>query len=122
MNLRRRAYLSEGQVPADIILQQLGGSGRLKAMIGAKDFMSDNGGKTLRFKFPNRSKSKPNMIKITLTSMDLYDVEFGRVGQKKDKLSGYKELTYDKLKIVKGVYSDQLKGLVEKETGLRLSL
>ena len=122
MNLRRRAYLSEGQAPTDIILQQLGGSGRLWSMIGAKDFMSDNGGKTLRFKFPNRSKSKPNMIKITLTSMDLYDMEFGRTGMKKDPNFPIKSPSYTKMKTIKGVYDDMLKGIFEKETGLRLSL
>jgi hypothetical protein len=118
-SLRRRDYLTEA--PADIILKQLGGGNRLKAMIGAKDIMSDNGGKTLVFKFPNKQRSKPNYIKITLTSADLYDLEFGRIGQKKDKdlaKMGMKMMmpSYKKLKTFKGVYNDMLMDIFEKET------
>lgn len=122
MSLRKRGYLQEGNSPADIILQQLGGAGRLKAMIGVKQFMSDNGGKTLILSFPNRAKGKANYVKITLTNRDLYDVEFGRKGMKKDKGLGIKMPVYKKLKTVKGVYNDMLKNMFEKETGLRLSL
>jgi len=125
MSLRRRAYLSEAV--ADIILKQLGGAGRLRAMIGARDIMSENGGKTLVFKFPNKQRSKPNCIKITLTSMDLYDVEFGRVGQKQDpkfKGLGFKVMTptYKKLKTYKGIYADMLMDIFEEQTGLYLTL
>ena len=115
MSLRERGYIMEAA--ADTTLKQLGGSGRLKAMIGAKDFMSDDGGKTLMFKFPNRGAGKPNYVKITLTSADLYDIQFGRITNKKAAGPALK-----KLKSYDGIYADQLKSIFEKETGLRLSL
>jgi len=107
---RQREYLTEA--PADIILQQLGGGNRLRMMIGAKHIYSDDNGKSLVFQFPNRLRSKPNYVKITLTSMDLYDVQFGRVGKK-----GFK-----KLKRYTMVYADMLKDMFEKETGLYIRL
>lgn len=120
MSLRRRGYLAESA--ADVILQQLGGMNKLKAMIGAKNVLSDNGGKTLLFEFPNRMRSKPNFIRITLTGRDDYDIEFGRWGRKKNKKFGIMEPHYKQLKTYRGIYADQLRGLFEKETGLRLSL
>ena len=90
---------------AKTILQQLGGGGRLKAMIGASNFGGDEN--SLMFKIP---QIKGIMyIKITLNAMDLYDIEFmDRVGQVKDS--------------IEGIYNDQLKGAIETKTGLYLSL
>ena len=65
--------------PADITLRQLGGRGRLNAMIGAKDFFSDNDGRTLTFKF--RLCKKANYVKITLNGLDGYDIEFVKIGR-----------------------------------------
>ena len=108
---------------ADIILKQLGGRNRLSAMIGARDIFSDDGGKTLVFKFPNRKKSAPNYVKITLTSMDLYDIEFGRITMEKDKdWPGIKTPKYKKLKTFDDIYADQLVDIFEKTTGLYLRL
>ena len=93
-------------------MKQLGGGNRLKAMIGAKNFMSWDKGKTLSFDFPNRTRSKPNFIKITLTGRDDYDIEFGRKSK-----AGYK-----KLKTYSGIYADQLTKTIQDKTGLRLRL
>jgi hypothetical protein len=120
MSLRNRGYLTEAA--ADTTLKQLGGAGRLKAMIGAKDFMSDNGGRTLMFKFPNKGASKPNYVEITLTGGDDYDIQFGRITSKKDKVYGVRTPVLKKLKKYTGIYADQLKKIFEKETGLYLSL
>jgi hypothetical protein len=90
---------------ADEIVRQLGGANKLKAMIGAKQFYSDNDGNTLVFKFPN--PRGPNLVKITLNGMDTYDIEFWR-GTKK-------------VKEMSNIYNDQLMDVFEKETGLYLT-
>ena len=107
---------------ADVILKQLGGARRLSMFVGAKGFCSDDGGRTLIFKFPNKARSKPNRIKVTLTAMDDYIVEFGRIGRKKDKGYGLMVPTYKVLKTIEGVYCDQLMDIFETETGLYLTL
>lgn len=104
--------LQESQV-AQTILQQLGGAGRLKAMLGAKHFMA--GSDSLSFRFPNRARSKPNHVVITLKSSDTYQVEFWRVSMSsaaKTKLISKHE----------HVYAEDLRSLFESKTGLRLSL
>tara|TARA_B100000674_G_C37843568_1_gene916508 strand:+ start:562 stop:1263 length:702 start_codon:yes stop_codon:yes gene_type:complete len=62
--------LKEASV-AQTILKQLGGARRLKAMINASNFI--DGGKYLTFKFSMGKKKA--FCKITLTSLDLYDME-----------------------------------------------
>ena len=120
---------------ADTILQQLGGRRKLSMFIGAKNFASDNGGKTLVFTFSNKKRSGPNHVKITLNSMDTYDIQFSRIGQKAqvmepDVKAKYKSLgmkppkdAYSKkIKSFKGIYDDQLIDIFEKTTGLYLRL
>jgi hypothetical protein len=104
------------QTVADIILSQLGGGGRLTAMIGARHFYHTNNGNTLCFQFPNRLRSKPNHIKITLTGMDDYTIEFGRIVNKKSTP------VYKVVKTLQGIYCDQLVDIFEAETGLYLTL
>ena len=104
--------LQESDV-AQTILQQLGGSGRLKAMIGAKHFMSIDKGMGLSFQFPNQNRSQPNAVNIRYNAgTDEYNVEFGRASN-----SGYKVL-----KKVDGVQASELKRLFTQTTGLHLSL
>jgi hypothetical protein len=89
-----------------IILKQLGGINRLVAMTGAYNFVDLGNG--VSFKIKNQ---KANYIKITLNSMDLYDLEVGRI-----RADTYKVVaTYD------SIYFDQLKPLIEKATGMYLS-
>lgn len=120
---------------ADTILQQMGGARRLSAMIGAKDFFSDDGGKSLVFKFPNKQKSGPNYVKITLNGKDLYDVTFSRYGTEKEELDPEETAMYKKFgikpkgkmytKVVKeynDIFADQLVDIFEKTTGLYLRL
>jgi hypothetical protein len=95
---------------ADVILQQMGGAGRLKAMIGAHSFSTS--GKDLSFLFPNRQRSKGNALKVTLRGDDLYDMEFLNVSVKGVKV----------VKKHSGVYWDQLIELFEGQTGLYLRL
>lgn len=92
---------------AQTILQQLGGAGRLVAMTGAYNFIAIDYGVSFRIKNP-----RANFIKITLTPMDLYDLEIGRV----------RGTTYKVIAKHEGVYNDMLKPLIEKATGMYLSL
>lgn len=86
---------------AKVILQQLGGS-RFRAMTGATDFIAAEEG--LRFRVPMIKR----IVRVDLVD-DLYNVEVltykgnvkGREGQ---------------------VYCDNLRGAVERLTGLALSL
>lgn len=93
---------------AQTILNQMGGSGKLVAMLGARNFSTE--GNDLRFRF--RGSRKSNYVKITLNSMDLYDIEFGKI-RKYELIPG--ESFFD-------VYADQLIEIFESVTGLRTSL
>lgn len=105
--------------PADITLQQLGGSRRLKLMIGAKDFLSDDNGNTLVFKFKKGPLSPANYVRITLTPADLYDVEFKKIGRLNKTTF---EVPVETTDAFKGIGSDNLKDLFENTTGLFLTL
>ena len=88
---------------AKTILEQLGGS-QFVVLTGAKNFVALENG--IQFSIPNRSG--PNKIRITLTSEDLYNMEFFR-------LRGTKCTLVDEYT---GVYFDQLIPIFENKTGL----
>ena len=95
-------------VVANTILFQMGGSKRLKIMIGAKDFIGDE--KSVTFKF-RKGKDGINAVTITLDPSDTYSVKFL-------KLRG---LTPPKVGAeFSGVYCDQLIRLFETTTSLAL--
>lgn len=103
------ATVQADQQVAKTILQQMGGTNRLRAMLGTKQFVSlDNG---VQFKFPS-PHGGPNFVKIILDPSDTYIMTFGRV----------RGTQFKKTKEHSGVYADQLRKLFEKETGLYLSL
>ena len=60
---------------AKTILEQLGGN-KFRMMTGAKNFMSFAEGLVMKI---GRNSSNSNYLKITLNSMDLYDMEFAKV-------------------------------------------
>ena len=95
---------------ANNILLQLGGMGRLKAMVGATNFVYDDN--SLKFKF--KSCRKANVIQITLNSMDLYDIKFFKYNSRSLECKEVKEM--------KDIYNDMMKSLIEEFTGLYLSL
>jgi len=95
---------------AEEVLKQLGGN-RFIAMTGAKNFVKNDKERSITFKLP-RAKSGINYVKVSLTSMDLYDVEFLSI-------RGTKIKTVSK---EKGVYNDQLQSIFTKNTGLNTSL
>lgn len=91
---------------ASEILRQLGG-GRFMAMTGAKNFVKDNNKQMIAFKIGRNSKGI-NYVKITLNSMDTYDMEFI-------------SLRGNNMKIVSradGIYNDQLQEVFTENTGL----
>jgi hypothetical protein len=96
---------------AEEILRQMGGTGRLKIMLGAKDFCAiDNG---LRFRMPsNFAKDGINLVEIVLTPMDEYNLIFSRL-----RAGKVKEITR-----FEGVYCDQLHRLFRDATGLATRL
>jgi hypothetical protein len=91
------------------ILSQIGGN-RFIAMTGAKNFVGDDS--SLKFSFP--SCRKANTCRVTLNSMDTYDVEFFKFNRR----------TFDcpSIKTVDNVYNDQLQSIFTKFTGLNTSL
>jgi hypothetical protein len=96
---------------AKTILQQLGGAGRLKAMLGAKHFIDHGDG--LSFQFPNPKRNRGNYFKVTLDEgSDTYILEIGKIAGS----------SFKKLKDWHGVYADQMKRIFEDFTGLRMSL
>lgn len=105
-NTPKPVALKDPQI-ARTILDQLGGSSKLTAMTGAYNFIDLGNGLSFRIKNPSA-----NYIKIVLTSMDLYDVEIGRV----------RGNNYTVVKQANGVYFDKLKPIIEKATGMYLSL
>ena len=95
-------------VVADEILRQLGGSNRLKAMVGAHSFRGDRN--SLTFNLKARAKRGIRVIKIVLDPSDTYNVEFWSVAPVK-KVAEYED-----------VYAEGLLQLIERETGLALRL
>jgi hypothetical protein len=92
---------------ARIILQQLGGQGKLVVMTGANNFIAFSNGVSFKLK-----SKKANYVKITLNGNDLYDVQFQKLfGMKSKVVAEYND-----------IYFDQLIPIVEKETGMYLKM
>jgi len=96
------------------------GQGKLKAMLGARQFVTDKNWVSFAFK----GSRKANKVKITLTAGDEYIMEFYKVPTAA-KLGKMDDDAYDKafepIKKVR-VQVDGLKKTFEKFTGLRTSL
>jgi hypothetical protein len=102
--------VNEQKRVAGTILEQLGGR-KFMTMVGAHNLVcSDEGCGTMMLKF--KGSKVANFLKITLTAMDLYDVEFG-------KIWGHR---YTVVKTAKGYYNDMLVRLFEETTGLYTKL
>jgi len=96
---------------ANTIIDQLGGKGRLCAMLNVKAFLAVESG--LSFQFTNRA-GKPNSVTIKLNPRDEYDVKFHRIAR-----GG---LSVKPMGDIGGVYAEDLKRIIEEKTGLYLSL
>ena len=94
---------------AETILEQLGGN-KFCVMTGAKNLGGTEDSLSMKI---GRNSSNSNYLKITLNSMDLYDMEFcklTRMGEKKS-VTEYSD-----------VYNDMLTEVFEKHTGMYTSL
>lgn len=95
---------------ADETLRQLGGSNRLKAMIGLSGFYSADKGRTLALKFSN--KTGANNARITLAADDTYTIELIRV----------RGSTFKTTSKADGVDVGNLRRVLEEGTGLAWAL
>ena len=94
---------------AEEILRTLGGN-KFRAMTGAKNFAGTDDSLRMRI---GRNKSSSNYLKITLNSLDLYDVYFSRV----TKMRSERSVTE-----YNNVYCDSLVEVFEKHTGMYTKL
>ena len=91
------------------ILNQLGGN-KFRVMTGAKNFMGCSEGLVMKI---GRNSSNSNYLKITLNSMDLYDMEFAKVSRMGEKKS---------VTEYNNVYNDSMVEVFEKHTGMYTKL
>ena len=94
---------------AETILEQLGGN-HFRMMTGAKKLAGDENSLSMRI---GRNSSNSNYLKITLNSMDLYDMKFAKL-TRMGELKSVKE--YD------NVYNDSIVEVFEKHTGMYTKL
>ena len=95
----------------ETIIKQLGGAGKLRAMVGVTYFVADGENKIC---FDYKGCRKSNKIHITLNSLDTYDIEFFKYNRK----------TFECPQVgsFENIYGDQLVEIFEVFTGLYLSL
>ena len=108
-NPKKRKPKTNRPIPsfsAETILKQLGGN-QFIAMTGARNFMKDTQNNSLSFKIP-KAKEGINYVKITLTPMDTYDMEFGTI----------RGIDYSIKQEVDMVYADRLQDIFTMKTGL----
>ena len=91
------------------ILETLGGN-KFRVMTGAKNFMGFSNGLVMKI---GRNSSNSNYLKITLNSMDLYDMKFCKLNRKFEEKSVTEYCD---------VYNDMLTEVFEKHTGMYTKL
>ena len=94
---------------AKTILEHLGGN-KFCMMTGAKNLAGDENSLSMRI---GRNSSNSNYLKITLNSMDLYDMKFCKLTRKFEEKS---------VKEYNGVYNDSMVEVFEKHTGMYTKL
>ena len=110
MSDMKEQSVNEARLDPQQLLQQLGGN-RFIMMVGAKNLVVDKSKNELHMKIGRNSKGVSH-VRIRLSSMDLYDMEFLQVRAGKIKIKS-KE---------KGVYADQLGKMFKKNTGMNVRL
>ena len=96
-------------IVAETILKTLGGN-KFRMMTGAKNLAGDENSLSMRI---GRNSSNSNYLKITLNSMDLYDMKFCKLTRK------YEEKSVTEYS---DVYNDMLTEVFEKHTGMYTKL
>lgn len=112
--LRRLSGIEDHVVQEDdgvgrTIADQMGGAGKLKMMLGATVVLIPNG---LAIKWPNKHKSKGDLVEITLEPSDTYTMRFYNTSRGQKKL----------VKEFEDVYFDQLVDIFEQHTGWYLRM
>jgi len=95
---------------ATIIAEQLGGIGRIRAMLGATVIMDEGDG--LKIRWPSRTPSKGNCVIVRLCPSDTYEVTFWSI----------RNLDCKVVAQVSDVYAEDLVRVFEGQTGYRLRL
>lgn len=91
---------------ASIIKNQIGN--KALYMMGAKNLATSGNDLSFRIK----GSKRVNHVKVALNSMDTYDITFSKIwGVKIAEVASHD-----------GIYCDMMQDLIEKETGLYLSL
>lgn len=96
---------TQSKIIAATILQQLGGN-KFIAMTGSKNFTIVDNSLSMHL---TRNKAKAKYLKITLNSMDTYDMVFYTVNKNFEVII---KAQFD------GVYCDQLQDIFTEVTGL----
>ena len=94
---------------AKTILEQLGGN-KFAMMTGAKNFGARDDSLSMRI---GRNSSNSNYLKITLNSMDLYDMKFCKLTRKFEEKS---------VSEYNNIYNDMLQDQFTAHTGMYTSL
>ena len=94
---------------ARIIWEHLGGN-KFRVMTGAKNLLNTGDGLAMKL---GRNSSNSNYLKITLNSMDLYDMKFCKLTRKFEEKS---------VTEYSDVYNDMLTEVFEKHTGMYTKL
>ena len=94
---------------AKTILEQLGGN-KFVAMTGAKNFVDCGDALSMRI---GRNKTSSNYLKITLNSMDTYDMKFCKLTRKFEEKS---------VTEYHNIYNDMLTDQFTSHTGMYTSL
>jgi hypothetical protein len=102
--------MTRNQEIAQTILSQIGGQRRLVLMTGAKQFVAIESG--LQFKIGGGAKDGINCVRVTLTPMDEYNVEFLRV----------RGMTCKTVAKHEGAHAEDLAPLFSKQTGFTLAI
>ena len=96
-------------IVAETILKTLGGN-KFRMMTGAKNLAGDENSLSMRI---GRNSSNSNYLKITLNSMDLYDMKFCKLTRKFEEKS---------VTEYSDVYNDMFTEVFEKHTGMYTKL
>lgn len=105
----------------EIILQQLGGR-KFLVMTGSKNLLYGKENNFLSMHL-TRNKLGAQYLRITLTPMDVYKMEFSKTVRKYETIPGTnKKFCVDEklviIKTIEPVYDDMLQELFTQETGL----
>jgi hypothetical protein len=92
------------------ILKQLGGN-HFIAMTGSTGFVYDNDSQSISMQL-RRNLAKAKWLKITLTVMDVYTMEFFALKNNEPVI----------IKRIEGIYNDMLQGIFTNITGLNANL